>query len=108
MAWRCGKITRRLLRVKAESVSFAVALQTTSEAAQDKAGVKRLSIRENCTTKQRDFISRCARCAGFAHLGDTCSSEVVLEVEPSVARENPVAVTSKPDLLSKSSTYPSP
>ena len=45
-------------------------------------------IREECTTKESDFITECARCSGFGHEESTCSSETaVLAMELLMSEE---------------------
>ena len=39
---------------------------------------KRGYIREECTTKESDFIAKYARCLGFGHEESTCSSDTVV------------------------------
>ena len=47
-------------------------------------------IREECTTKESDFIAECARGSGFGHEESTCSSDaVVLVVELPMSEEDP-------------------
>ena len=47
-------------------------------------------IREECTTKESDFLAKCARCSGFGHEESICSSDaVVLVMELAISEEDP-------------------
>ena len=35
-------------------------------------------IREECITKESDFLAKCARCLGFDHEESICSSDVAV------------------------------
>ena len=39
---------------------------------------RRGHIREECTTKESDFLAKCARCSGFGHEESTCPSDAVV------------------------------
>ena len=46
-------------------------------------------IREKCTTKEREFLAKCARCSGFDHEESTCSSDAaVLAIELPMSEED--------------------
>ena len=46
-------------------------------------------IREECATKENDFLAKCARCSGFGHMESTCSSDAaVLAMELPMLEEN--------------------
>ena len=46
-------------------------------------------IREECTTKESDFIAECGRCSGFGHEESTCSSDAaVLAMGLSLSEED--------------------
>ena len=50
---------------------------------------RRGHIREECTTKESEFISECARCLGFGHEESTCSSDAaVLPMELPMSEED--------------------
>ena len=50
---------------------------------------RRGHIREECTTKESDFLAKCARCSGFGHEESTCSSDaVVLAMELPMSEED--------------------
>ena len=50
---------------------------------------RRGHIREECTTKESDFLFKCARCSGFGREESTCSSgAAVLEMELSMSEED--------------------
>ena len=50
---------------------------------------RRDHIREECTTKESDFLAKCARCSGFGHEKSTCSSDAaVLAMELLMSKED--------------------
>ena len=50
---------------------------------------RRRHIREECTTKERDFLTKCARCSGFGQEESTCSSDAaVLAIELPMSLED--------------------
>ena len=50
---------------------------------------RRGHIREECTTKESDFIAKCAKCSGFGHEKSTCSPEAaVLTMELPMSEED--------------------
>ena len=50
---------------------------------------RRDHIREECTTKESDFIDECAGCLGFGHEESTCSSDgAMLAMELPMSEEN--------------------
>ena len=50
---------------------------------------RRNHIRGECTTKEDDFITECARCSGFGHEENTCSSDgAVLVMELPMSEED--------------------
>ena len=50
---------------------------------------RRGHIREECTTRNNDFLARCARCSGFGHEESTCSSDVaVLAIKLPISETN--------------------
>ncbi|CAN0439492.1 unnamed protein product, partial [Pylaiella littoralis] len=62
--------------------------------------------KEDCTTKQSDFVPWFARCDGFGHKEDTCPSEAtVLVVEPPVSEED-LAVEAQAFAATETATAP--
>ena len=51
---------------------------------------RRGHIREECITKESDFLTKCARCSGFDHEESTCSSNAaVLAMELPMSEKDP-------------------
>ena len=64
---------------------------------------RRHHSREECTTKESDFVPRCARCSGFGHEESACASDVTILVmelpgdnsnEENAFAENPTGMCS--------------
>ena len=50
---------------------------------------RRGHIREECTTKESDFLAKCARCSDFGHEESTCSLDAaVLAMELPMSEED--------------------
>ena len=56
---------------------------------------RRSHIREECTTKESDFIAECARCSGFGHEESTCSLDAAVKTMELQMSEEDLAVEAR-------------
>ena len=56
---------------------------------------RRGHTREECTTKESDFLAKCARCSGFGHEESICSSDATLLVMELPMSEEDLAVVAQ-------------